>query len=72
MLLDEIMPGMNGRELAIAASALCPALKVLYMSGDADHAIAHDGILAPGIAFLPKPLTIETLTRKVRAVLDGA
>ena len=72
LLTDVVMPGMNGRELANAASALCPTLKVLYMSGFADHAIVHDGILDPGIAFLPKPLTVDTLTRSVRAVLDGA
>ncbi len=47
-------------------------LKVLYLSGFTDHAIVHDGILEPGLAFLPDPVTVETLTRKVRAVLDGA
>ena len=72
LLTDVVMPGMNGRELAIAVSKLCPTLKVLYMSGFADQLIVHDGVLEPGLAFLPKPLTVETLTRKVRAVLDGA
>ena len=41
------------------------------MSGFADHAIVHDGILDAGLAFLPKPLTMDTLTRKVRDVLDA-
>ena len=59
------------RERAVAVSEFCPTLKVLYMSGFADHAIVHDGILEPGLAFLPTPLTVETLTRTVRTVLDG-
>ncbi|HAK53999.1 MAG TPA: hypothetical protein DCP38_00750 [Acidobacteria bacterium] len=71
LLTDVVMPRMNGRELAAEVNALCPALKVLYMSGFADHAIVHDGILDAGLAFLPKPLTMDTLTRKVRDVLDA-
>ncbi len=40
------------------------------MSGYADGAIVHHGVLAPGIAFLQKPFTSETLGRKLREVLD--
>jgi nitrogen-specific signal transduction histidine kinase len=71
LLTDVVMPRMNGRELAAEVNALCPTLKVLYMSGFADHGIVHNGILDAGLAFLPKPLTMDSLTRKVRDVLDG-
>ena len=71
LLTDVVMPGMNGRELATAAAEFCPTTKVLYMSGFADHAIVHDGILEAGLAFMPKPLTFDSLSRKVREVLDG-
>ena len=70
LVTDVIMPGMNGRELAERTTAIRPELKVLYMSGYADQAIVHDGILDGGLALVSKPLTMETLTRKVRAVLD--
>ncbi|MEO8679973.1 MAG: ATP-binding protein [Vicinamibacterales bacterium] len=70
LLTDVVMPGDSGPELVKRLMAQRPALKVLYMSGYTDDAIVHHGILAPGIAFLHKPFTSETLGRKIRDVLD--
>jgi hypothetical protein len=39
------------------------------MSGYSESIIAHNGTLQPGIAFVPKPLTAETLLAKIRDVL---
>ena len=36
-----------------------------------DDAIAHHGVLEPGVAFLQKPFSALALARKVRAVLDA-
>jgi two-component system, cell cycle sensor histidine kinase and response regulator CckA len=44
-------------------------LRVLYMSGYTDEAIDHHGVLKPGIAFLNKPFTAESLDEKLRDVL---
>ena len=46
-------------------------MKVLYMSGYTDDAIDHQGMLDEGIAFLSKPIGLDTLVRKVRDVLDA-
>ena len=70
LLTDVVMPGLNGRELAARLMATRPDLKVLYVSGYADDALGEHGVLAPGIAYLPKPFTPDTLLDKVRAVLD--
>jgi two-component system cell cycle sensor histidine kinase/response regulator CckA len=43
---------------------------VLYTSGHSQEAIAQHGVLSPGIVFLHKPFTSETLGRKIREVLD--
>jgi two-component system, cell cycle sensor histidine kinase and response regulator CckA len=71
LLTDVVMPKMNGRELAERLSNQRLGLKVLYMSGYTDNVIVHHGILKPHIAFLQKPFTSQSLTQKVRAVLDG-
>ncbi len=71
LVTDVIMPGMNGRELSLALATARPTLRVLYMSGYTDAAIAHHGILEPGTAFVSKPFTPDVLARKVREVLDA-
>jgi two-component system cell cycle sensor histidine kinase/response regulator CckA len=50
--------------------ATYPELKILFTSGYTDDALAHHGVLDPGGAFLSKPYTPATLTRKVRELLD--
>ena len=69
-ITDVVMPGMSGSKLADRLKAIHPEAKTLYMSGYTDNAILHHGILEPGINFIQKPFTVESLPRKVREVLD--
>jgi DNA-binding NtrC family response regulator len=71
VLTDVVMPGGSGPDLTRRLADLRPALKVIYMSGYTEEAIVQHGVLKPGIAFLHKPFTSDTLGRKIRAVLDG-
>jgi PAS domain S-box-containing protein len=68
---DVILPGMDGPELARRLDKARPGLRVLFVSGYANEAIVHQGVLDPGVAYLPKPFTAEALARKVREVLDA-
>jgi two-component system, cell cycle sensor histidine kinase and response regulator CckA len=70
LLTDVVMPGINGRVLAERLGPWQPGMKVLYMSGYTDSFIAGHGVLEQGIHLLHKPFTEETLTRKVREVLE--
>jgi PAS domain S-box-containing protein len=70
LLTDVVMPGASGPELTARLVERRPALKVIYMSGYTEEAIVHHGVLDPGIAFLHKPFTSETLGGKIREVLD--
>jgi FixJ family two-component response regulator len=62
---------MSGPELAKRLAATRPEMKVLCMSGYADDSIVRHGVLETGVAFLQKPITPDSLARKVREVLDG-
>jgi len=68
---DMVMPGgMSGYELARAALAEKPGLKVLFTSGYAEPAIARLGLTAG--AWLKKPYTADELAAKIHAVLHDA
>ena len=71
LVTDVVMPGMSGSELGTRLGPLYPSMKVLYLSGYTDEAILHQGLLEPGVAFLQKPFTPESLARKVREVLGS-
>ena len=71
LVTDVVMPGMNGKELAERLHASHPELKCLFMSGYTTDMIAHHGVLDAGVAFLQKPFTVQTLTVKVREVLES-
>ena len=68
---DVVMPGMNGRELAEELQSIRPDMKILYLSGYTDDAIAHHGVLEPGVEFLEKPYSRPKLLSAVRRALDA-
>jgi PAS domain S-box-containing protein len=69
---DVVLPeGMNGRQLADAARARRPRLKVLFTTGYARNAIVHHGRLDPDVELLAKPFSYEALAAKIRKILDA-
>jgi len=72
LLTDVVMPGHSGPDLAALLTARAPSLRVIYMSGYTEDTIVHHGVLKPGIAFLQKPFTANSLGRKLREVLNPA
>jgi PAS domain S-box-containing protein len=72
LLSDVVMPQMSGPELAKRLASSRPDMKVLCMSGYTDDSIVRHGVLEARIAYLQKPITPETLTTRVREVLDGS
>ena len=70
LVTDVVMPKVNGHELAERMATIRPGIKVLYMSGYTDNAIAHHGILEKGMNYIQKPFSVDGLAIKVREVLD--
>ena len=69
IITDIVMPGLGGHELVQQLLPQRPDAKVLYLSGYAEDAIASFGDLGASKAFLQKPFTLQSLSRKVREVL---
>ncbi|MBW6521964.1 response regulator [Sphingomonas sp. RHCKR47] len=70
LVTDVGLPGqMNGRQLADAAVAQMPALRVLFITGYAENAVIGNGQLAPHMALVTKPFAMDTLAAKVSLLL---
>jgi len=66
LITDVGLPnGMNGRQVADAARALRPGLKVLFITGYAENAAVGNGHLESGMELLTKPFSMEALVVKV-------
>lgn len=68
LLTDMGLPGMDGRRLAEAARRLRPGLRVLFVTGEGGNAVG-EGSLPPGTAVVGKPVALDALAAKVRAML---
>jgi CheY-like chemotaxis protein len=70
VVTDLVMPEMGGKELAERLRTYRPGLKVLFMSGYTEKAIAAGGVMPPNTGFVEKPFTVEQLMRRLREILD--
>ncbi|AZF05522.1 response regulator [Pseudomonas sp. R5-89-07] len=71
MISDVGLPGMNGRQLAEIGRQIRPDLKVLFITGYAEHAAVRGGFLEPGMQLITKPFTFDLLTAKVREMVGS-
>jgi CheY-like chemotaxis protein len=71
LITDVVMPRLSGTQLAGRLAALRGDMSVLYMSGRLDDALVSEAVAESGAVFIPKPITPEVLTRKVREALAG-
>ena len=70
LLTDLVMPGMTGADLARRLTARYPTLRVIYMSGYSEDAVAHRGLLSREMDLVEKPFSPKALLTLVRLRLD--
>jgi CheY-like chemotaxis protein len=71
LLLDIVMPKMNGRIAYEEIAKLRPGIKVLFASGYTADIISVKDIIDEGLNFIQKPMAPRELLGKLRQVLDG-
>lgn len=68
LVTDVIMPGMNGKEMALKIMETRPDIKVLFMSGYPEDIISDKGVLNKGIRFIHKPFMMKDFAERLRDV----
>ena len=72
LITDVGLPGgLNGRQIADAARALRPDLKVLFITGYAENAVVGGEDLDPGMQVMTKPFGMDALAARIRTMIEG-
>jgi CheY-like chemotaxis protein len=72
MITDVGLPEINGRQLAEFARKQRPDLRILFVTGYAEHFTGGETLLAPGMEMVTKPFVLDTLAFKIREMLAPA
>lgn len=69
LVTDVVMPGLAGPKVAEQITQVRPEVKVVYLSGYSEGAVATLGQLGPGAVLLSKPFAADTLLRTIHKTL---
>jgi CheY-like chemotaxis protein len=70
VLTDIVMPEMSGGALVAQLREWYPNLRVLFITGYSEEAVASYGVATSKPALMMKPFVITELAARIRAVLD--
>ncbi|WP_313434727.1 GAF domain-containing protein [Novosphingobium sp.] len=72
LITDVGLPGgLNGRQVADAARARRPDLKVIFITGFAENAVVGNAQLEPGVRLVTKPFAMELIKTEIAELLSG-
>ena len=72
LITDVGLPGgMNGRQVADAARATRPDLKVLFITGYAENSVIGKKRLADGMYVATKPFQMDILAHRIREIIEA-
>jgi len=71
LITDVGLPGgLNGRQVADAARASRPDLKVLFITGYAENAVIGQSRLGNGMFVMTKPFQMDMLAHRIREIIE--
>ncbi|HEY5998776.1 MAG TPA: PAS domain-containing protein [bacterium] len=71
LLCDGALRSVGVRQVAAAARARVPGLRVVFLSSHPASQLMQSGLAAPGDLLLPRDLGTEEIARRLREVLGG-
>lgn len=71
LVIDLLMPDLDGISVTRMVRAECPATEVVVMTGATDDRAAVDSIRAGAAAYLPKDAQVDLLLRSIRSAGGG-
>lgn len=72
IILDVLMPGMDGLETLQQIKAIAPQIPVIMLSGHVAMDVALEGLNLGAYDYVLKPVDIDKLTAKVDAAIRSA
>jgi PAS domain S-box-containing protein len=69
MITDVGLPGLDGRQLAEFARSHRPELRILFVTGYAEHVTDNENLLGWNTGMVTKPFTLDALAFKIREML---
>jgi two-component system, cell cycle sensor histidine kinase and response regulator CckA len=70
VVLDGIMPKLNGKDAWMAIKSIIPNIKAIFISGYARDIFEKDGFPRESATFIQKPCSPTVLAKKIREILD--
>jgi NarL family two-component system response regulator LiaR len=71
VLMDLVMPGMNGVETTRALREACPEIHILALTSFQEGNLVQEALQAGAIGYLLKDVSIDELARAVRLAAQG-
>jgi len=71
VILDMMMPHMNGHELSIRLAELNPRIKILVVTGYSDSELVKGLLQRKGVDFIQKPFALNMLSKKIEGLIRG-
>jgi PAS domain S-box-containing protein len=72
VLLDLVMPGLNGKDVVVALRARYPSIRVLLVTGFADEQLVEEAMKLGAASFASKPFDVPQLLSQIQQLTSGS